>query len=87
MKAVILYQPNTELETSVHEYIREFGRETGKTIALVNSDSVQGIEIAKQYDILQFPAIVVFQDDGSYVDSWVERDKWPTISELSYYNQ
>ena len=87
MKAVILYQPNTELETSVDEYIREFGRETGKTIALVDSDSVQGVEIAKLYDIMQFPAILVFKDDGSYVDSWVERDKWPTVSELSYYNE
>lgn len=87
MKAIILYQPDTELETSVHEYVREFGRETGKTIALVDSSSQQGVDIAKMYDILQFPAIVVFKDDGAYVDSWVERDKWPTISELSYYNQ
>lgn len=87
MKAVILYQPDTELESSVHEYVQEFGRETGKAIALVDSNSPQGVEIAKLYDILQFPAIVVFKDDGSFIESWVERDKWPTISELSYYNE
>lgn len=87
MKAVILYQPNTELESSVEEYVREFGRETGKSIALVDSDSTQGIDIAQLYDIMQFPAIVVFRDDGSFVDSWAERDKWPTVSELSYYNE
>ena len=87
MKALILYKPNTELERSVNEYVREFGRETGRSIALVDNDSVQGIEIAKLYDIWQTPAILVFRDDGSLIQSWTERDKWPTISELSYYNQ
>lgn len=87
MKAVILYKPNTELETSVNEYVREFARETGRSIALVDNDSIQGIEIAGLYDIMRTPAILVFRDDGSLIESWIERDKWPTISELSYYNQ
>ena len=87
MKAVILYKPNSETESSVQEYVREFGRETGRTIALVDSDSIQGIEIAKLYDVVQFPAIVVFRDDGSFIESWLDREKWPTISELSFYNQ
>lgn len=87
MKAVILYKPNTETESGIQAYTREFARETGKTIALVDSDSIQGIEIAKLYDIVQFPSIVVFRDDGSFVESWLDREKWPTISELSFYNQ
>lgn len=87
MKAVILYKPNSETESSVQEYVREFGRETGRTIALIDSDTVQGIEIAKLYDVVQFPAIVVFRDDGSFIESWLDREKWPTISELSFYNQ
>lgn len=86
MKAVILYKPNTELDSSVQAYAREFARETGRTLSLIDSDSVQGVEIANLYDILQSPAIIVLRDDGSYVASWLERDKWPTISELSYYN-
>lgn len=85
MKAVILYRPGSEFETSVNEYVREFGRETGKAIALVDQDSSQGIEIANLYEVMQFPAIVAFRDDGSFAESWIERDKWPTISELSYF--
>jgi hypothetical protein len=85
MKAVILYKPNTERETSVHEYVREFARVTGRPIELIDVDTVHGIEIAKLYDIMQFPAIVVFKDDGEYIRSWLERDSWPTISELSFY--
>ena len=85
MKAVILYKPNTEKETSVLEYVREFARVTGRPIELMDVDTVYGIEIAKLYDIMQFPAIVVFKDDGEYIRSWLERDSWPTISELSFY--
>jgi hypothetical protein len=87
MKAVILYQPNSETETSVQEYVREFGRETGRAIALVDSDSIQGIEIAKSYDVMRFPCIIVFRDDGGFIEAWPDREKWPTISELSFYNQ
>ena len=85
MKAVILYKPNTEKETSVLEYVREFAHVTGRPIELIDADTVHGIEIAKLYDIMQFPAIVVFKDDGEYIRSWLERDSWPTISELSFY--
>lgn len=85
MKAVILYKPNTEREASVLEYVREFARVTGRPIELMDVDTVHGIEIAKLYDIMQFPAIVVFKDDGEYIRSWLERDSWPTISELSFY--
>jgi hypothetical protein len=87
MKAVILYKPNSEHDSSVNAYVREFARETGRSIALVDSDSVQGIEIAKLYDIVQSPVIIVLRDDGSFVQSWVDRDRWPTVSELSFYNQ
>ena len=87
MKAVILYRPNTETESSVHEYVREFARETGKAISLIDCDSLEGIEIIKLYEVMQFPAIIVFRDDGSFIESWIERDKWPTISELSFYSQ
>lgn len=87
MKAVILYKPGSEHDTSVNEYVREFGRETGKTIALVDCDSSQGIEIAGMYDIMRYPAIVVFRDDGSYIESWLDKEKWPTASELSFYAQ
>ncbi len=87
MKAVILYKPNTELETSVNEYTREFSRQTGRAIELIDVESVAGAETARLYDIMQFPAILVFRDDGQFIQSWIDREKWPTISELSFYNQ
>jgi hypothetical protein len=87
MKAVILYKPNTELETSVNEYAREFARQTGRAIELVDVEGIAGTETAQLYDVMQFPAILVFRDDGQFIQSWIDREKWPTISELSFYNQ
>jgi hypothetical protein len=81
MKAVILYNQTLRKNTSVLEYVREFARVTGRPIELMDVDTVHGIEIAKLYDIMQFPAIVVFKDDGEYIRSWLERDSWPTISD------
>jgi hypothetical protein len=87
MKVVILYRPNSEQSSSVEAYVREFTRQTGRSIEMVNVDSVQGLEMAKLHDIMMFPAIIVLRDNGSFVQSWLERDKWPTVSELSFYNQ
>ena len=86
MKAVILYKPNSEAESSVLEYVHDFEYQTGKTITLLDCESPEGVEKSKAYDILQFPAVVALRDDGSFVESWIDREKWPTISELSYYS-
>lgn len=86
MKTVILYRPNSEGETSVQAYVREFERETGHVIELIDSTSISGTQLAELYDVVQFPAIVTTREDGSFIERWQERDKWPTISELSFYN-
>lgn len=87
MKVVILYKPNSETDSSVQEYVREFSRETGRTIELIDSESVRGVQLAELYEVMRFPAIIALRNDGSYVESWLDREKWPTISELSFYNQ
>ncbi|MFO0970867.1 MAG: hypothetical protein U0520_00740 [Candidatus Saccharimonadales bacterium] len=86
MKTVILYRPNSEGETSVQAYIREFERETGRSIELIDSTTVSGVQVARLYDVVQFPAIIAMREDGSFIEIWQERSKWPTISELSFYN-
>ncbi len=85
MKAVILYQPNTESETSVLEYVRDFEKQTSKTLTLVDVDTPDGGEKAQLYDIMRFPALLALNDDGQFIQSWTDRDKWPTFSELSFY--
>lgn len=87
MKAVILYKPDTETDTQMQDYLREFNHRTGKDIELVDADSPRGVELGKLYDILSFPALLALEDDGRFMEAWPEIDKWPTMSELTYYAQ
>lgn len=87
MKVVILYEPDSETDTPVQQYVREFEMQTGKKLELLDSRKPEAVALAKVHDILQFPAILATEDDGGYLQSWTELEKWPTISELSYYTQ
>lgn len=85
MKTVIFSELHGQHETSVDSYIREFKRQTNREIEIIDKDSERGAELAFVYDILQFPALAVIRDDGDMIRVWLERDKWPTVSELSFY--
>ena len=87
MKVVILYQPGSETDTKVQEYAQNFTRQTGKTLEMMDSNSPQAVEIAQLHDIVQFPAILVTEEDGQYVQGWNDITSWPTASELSFYTQ
>ncbi len=85
MKLLILYKPISELATSAEAYAREFERETGKSIELMDIESQAGIALAVVHDILRQPVLLVLRDDHSLIESWPERNSWPTISELGAY--
>lgn len=85
MKVTILYRPNTETESQVQAYARDFEHQTNKKLTLLDAESKEGIAFAGLYDVLQTPAIIAQEDDGHFLNSWTELDKWPTISELSFY--
>ena len=87
MKVIILHKLNAETDTQLQGYLRDFEQRTGKQIELMDVEGKEGVELAQIYDILQFPAILVREDMGELVQAWSEIDKWPTISELSYYTQ
>jgi hypothetical protein len=85
MKIVILYKPVSELASSVESYAKEFERETGQSINLLNSESHEGIALAGVHDIVRQPVLLVLQDNSELVEVWQERDSWPTMSQLSAY--
>lgn len=87
MKAIILYKPNSEHDTPVQGYVREFLQRTGKSLDLIDAESREGISKASLYDILQFPALVAVRDNGELLQSWTEFEKWPTMNELTYYTR
>lgn len=84
MKTLLLYRPNTDYERTVLDYVRDFKMQTGKDLPTMDVDSPEGSEICKIYDIVQFPAILVTDNDGKYLNLWVG-ETLPQIGEVSYY--
>jgi hypothetical protein len=84
MRAVVLYHPNSEHEGIVQDYARDFKRFKGKELELVSLETVEGAEIAKLYDIMHYPAILVIGPDGVLQKAW-EAPLMPLMDEVSSY--
>ena len=85
MKVLILYRPNSEHGRVVEEFIRNFqSRYQDKRLEVLNIDSREGSAMASLYDVVQYPAILVTQEDGNIQRSW-EGDNLPPIDEVIAY--
>lgn len=84
MKAVILYHPESEFARSAEEYAHDFTRSRGKTIELVSLETVEGSDMAKLYDIVRYPALLVVKDDGQLIKNW-EGEALPLMDEVAGY--
>ncbi len=71
MKLLILYQPNTEHARTVEEYVHDFNRRyPDSSVVLTDVDSVEGIEEAELYDVVEYPTLLALAQDGSLLSSW-----------------
>jgi hypothetical protein len=86
MRTVILYHPNAEFAGLVQDFKREFEqRHPDKKIELVTLDSIEGSEMAKLYDVVRYPAILVAADDGSLQKMWQDQP-FPLMDEVLAYD-
>jgi len=87
MKVVVLYRPNSEFARSVEEFLRGL-RETHdldeRHLEVLDYDSREGASTASLYDITSQPAILIVNDDGSYVKHW-EGGTLPLQQEVAGY--
>jgi len=82
---VVLYRPESEHGRPVEEFVREFQhRYQDDKLELVNIDSREGNATASLYDIVQYPAILVLQTDGSLQNMW-QGDALPLLDEVAAY--
>lgn len=79
---IMLYHPVSEHGRLVEEYARDFERIHHKTPELMSLETKEGANIAKVYDVVQYPAIIVTQDDGAHMKQW-EGDKLPLMGEVA----
>jgi hypothetical protein len=84
MKVVVLYRPNTEHEGKVRDFARDYKQLRNKDLQLINLDTVEGDNMAKIYDITQYPAFLAIKDDGQLEQMW-QGETLPLMNELDYY--
>lgn len=76
----IIYRPDSEQERSVLDFQRELVRAQVIT-RLVNVDSREGSEMARIYDIVKYPGVLITTEDGQLLKSW--DGELPQISEAT----
>jgi hypothetical protein len=85
MKVVILYRPNSEHGRLTEEFIHEYQRRhQSDRVEALSIDSRDGSAMATLYDIVQYPAILVLQGDGSTQKIW-QGDALPLMDEVASY--
>lgn len=83
MNVVVLYHPNSEHERRVTDFERDLTRQTAKVVELLSLETVEGAEMAKLYDVVQYPAVLARADNGTLLKLW--QGDLPLINEVSYY--
>ena len=85
MKILILYRPESEHARRIEEFVHDFQRRHGAHhLEVLNIDSRDGIATATLYDIVDYPAILVLQNDGAVQKTW-EGDQLPLMDEVASY--
>ena len=84
MRAVIIYRKNTDYEREVTDFVRDFGRRTGKVIDEMDPDSREGEAFSIAHDVVEYPTVMGLSDDGKVLAEW-RGTPLPRIDEVSYY--
>lgn len=84
MRVIILYRPNSEFARTVEQYVTDFKRTRGKDIELVSVDTRDGWDMAKLYDIVQYPAVLALRDNGEMLKNW-QGEILPLMNEVASY--
>jgi hypothetical protein len=87
MRTVILYHSQSEFAGKAEDFKRDFeNRHPDKKIELLSLETDQGAEMAKLYDIVRYPAIVVMTNEGHLQKFWQDQP-FPLMDEVFAYYQ
>ncbi len=84
MRVVVVYKDQSDHAREVIDYRRDYERQTGHELEVIDPDSREGADFCRVYDIVEYPTIVALSDGGQLQNMWRGRPL-PTISEVSYY--
>ncbi len=86
MKVFVVYKPVSEHARAVDDWLRDFTRQTGKSLEVINPETREGASFCRTYDIVEYPSFVAVDDSSAMQTMW-RGIILPTISEVSYYVQ
>lgn len=86
MRVVVVSKDKNDYSSTVDDYLRDFERQTGHKLEVLNPDTAEGVQFCETYDIVEYPSIVATSNEGVLQNSW-RGLPLPTISELTYYVQ
>jgi len=85
MKLTILWNEQTDYAREVRDWKRDYIADTGSDAIIdLDPETIAGERFAALYDILQYPAVVVTDDDGRLMNIW-KGTPMPQIDEVSYF--
>ena len=84
MRVVVITKDQTDYARQVSDYLRDFTRQTGREIEIMDPESREGVDFCRTYDIMLFPTIIALSDSGQMQNQW-RGLPLPTISEVSFY--
>lgn len=84
MRVVVVYKEATDYARQVSDYMRDFERQTGHKLEVLNPDTKEGSNFCRVYDIVEYPTIIAISNDGSMQNMW-RGMPLPTMSEVTYY--
>jgi hypothetical protein len=83
MKAFILYRPQSEFARRAEEYVHDFQATRGKSIDLIDIDSVEGVAQVELYDVVDSPALLITRENGELINQWQGIESFPVMNELA----
>lgn len=86
MKVVVVYKQESDYARAVSDWLREFHRQTGKTVEEIDPETRSGEIFCRDYEIVEYPTFIAVDDEGRVHNVW-RGTMLPTISEASYYVQ
>ena len=84
MKTYMVYKDASDHARQVSDFMRDFERQTGKQLEVIDPETREGSGFCSTYDVVEYPTIIAVDVNGVLQNMW-RGTSFPTISELSYY--
>jgi hypothetical protein len=85
MRLLILYRPDSEHRRMIEEFVHEYQlRHQPRHLEVMSVDTREGSATASLYDVMQYPAILVLQNDGFVQQMW-QGEQLPRMEEVAAY--